>query len=85
MYDFKQTRKVIDGVKYSVTSSEGEKTFQVRVCKDDVTIELYIQSKHKQTCIHHRDCGKEYGMPPCGETMNTAHDLYEQFSAKLLA
>lgn len=85
MYDFKQTQRVIDGVKYAVTLGEGEIAYIVRVSKDDATIETYTQCKDKQTCLHHRNCGEKWGMMLMGETMNTARDLYEQFSHRLLA
>lgn len=84
-YEFKKTEKVIDGKKYTITLEEGEVAYHIRIMKDGVTSEHYIQSKSKKTCMHHRNCGKEWGMLYVGEVMNTAHNLYEQFSARLLA
>lgn len=84
-YEFKKTEKVIDGKKYAITLEEGEMAYHVRIMIDNVTYEHYIQGKSSKTCMRHRNCGKEWGMLLMGETMNTAHNLYEQFSAKLLA
>lgn len=84
-YEFKKTEKVIDGKNYAITLEEGEMAYHVRIMKDGVTYEHYIQGKGMNTCQHHRNCGKEWGMLCMGEIMNDAHNLYDQFSVKLLA
>lgn len=84
-YEFKKTEKVIGGVKHAITLEEGEMAHHVRVMKDGVTTDHYIQGKYAKTCMWHRNCGMEYGMLCMGETMNTARNLYEQLSARLLA
>lgn len=47
----------------------------VRVYRNGILSEHYIQRHGKSTCNFFRNCG-EYGILPCGETMNTAAHLY---------
>ena len=84
-YEFKKAEKVIDGRKHAITLEEGEMAYHVRVMKDGVTTEHYIQGRSKSTCQWHRYCGPEWGMLYMGEVMNDAYFMYEILSAKLLA
>lgn len=80
MYQFKETSRVIDGIRYSVRLEEGEMAYHVRLENDGVTTVHYTQSKGKDTCTCHYN-----GTCMPGEVMSTASDLYKQLSTKLRA
>lgn len=60
------------------TAMHGE---HVRIYRDGILYEHYLQTYGKSTCNLFRNCG-EYGVLPCGEVMNTAADIYAQMCAK---
>ena len=85
-YEFKKTEKVVNGIKHSVVLSEGELTYQVDIRENNIVVERFIQAKSNGYCRWHKRCSKAHEllcMP--GEIMNDVHNLYEHFSAKLLA
>ena len=53
----------------------------VRIYRDGLLTEHYIQAHGKSTCNLLRNCG-EHGILPCGEVMNTAADIYAIMCAR---
>lgn len=78
MYIYEKTERTKNGKKYCYELSSGELTTQLRVIVDGITTEIYSQAHTKNTCILTRNCG-EYGFLPCGETMATAEQIYNNF------
>lgn len=53
----------------------------VRIYRNSLLTEHYIQAHGKNTCNLLRNCG-EYGILPCGEVMNTAAHIYAIMCAR---
>ena len=53
----------------------------VRIYRNGLLTEHYVQPHGKSTCNLLRNCG-DYGILPCGEVMNTAADIYAQMCTR---
>ena len=67
------------GQKVVIEYDRGEMAEHVRIYRNGVISDHYIQANGKNTCLHHRNCGPKWGMLLCDETMNTAAHLYGLF------